>query len=364
MGNRHFSHLTWKNRLKIEQMVKEGFKATKIADALHVNNSTIYRELRRGKTRQITSDLEYVDVYCADTAQRKYEENLAAKGPDLKIGSDRELAKFLEDKMLGVQEDGTIDKKKAFSPAAALAAIKEEGKIFSVEISEWTLYSYISKGVFATLTNADLPMRGERKHGYRKVREARLPRGDSIEERPPEIDDRVEPGDWEMDSVVSARGSTKRLLVLTERVTRDELIFLTPDGTADSVVRVLDRLERKLGADTFSKVFRTITVDNGSEFADCQAMQKSCLRKGERTHFYYCHPYSSYERGTNENCNRMIRRWVPKGTSFKDLTHKAVKEMQDWINNYPREILGFRSAAKTFREYLEGTGLTRALSVF
>ncbi len=355
MGRRHYSNLTWKNRLKIEQMLREGHRVQEIADAIHVHNSTIYREIKRGTTRQITSDAEYVDVYCADTAERKYRENLAAKGPDLKIGNDHELAAFLEDKMLNEH----------YSPAAALGAIKEEGRIFSVEISEWTLYSYIAKGVFATLTNADLPMRGRScKTKYRKVREARLPRGESIEERPPEIEEREEPGHWEMDSVVGGRGSSKRLLVMTERATRNELIFLTPDGTAESVVRILNGLERKLGTDTFGKVFRSITVDNGSEFADCERMQKSCLRQGNRTHFYYCHPYSSYERGSNENCNRLIRRFLPKGASFRDLTRKTVQEIQDWINKYPREILDFKSAGGMFREFLETAGLQRALEVF
>lgn len=354
MGTRRFSHLTWKNRMKIELMLREGHTVKEISDALHVHNTTIYREIQRGMTRQITSELEYIDLYCAETAQRKYEENLAAKGPDLKIGNDHELAAFLEDKMLNEH----------YSPAAALGAIKTEGKIFSVEISEWTLYSYITKGVFATLTNADLPMRGERKTGYRKVHEARLPRGASIEERPEEIEGRDEPGHWEMDSVVSARGSNKRLLVMTERATRHELMFLVPNGTTDSVLRVMNGLERKLGAETFRSVFKTITVDNGVEFADCAGMEKSCLRSGERTRMYYCHPYSSYERGSNENANRLIRRWLPKGTSFKDLTRATVKEIQDWINGYPREILGFFSAGRLFHDWLNAAGLDRALAVF
>ena len=79
---------------------------------------------------------------------------------------------------------------------------------------------------------------------------------------------------------------------------------------------------------------------------------------------YYCHPYSSYERGSNENCNRLIRRWLPKGTSFKGLTRRAVKKIQDWINSYPREILGFYSAGQLFRDYLRAAGLNRALAVF
>lgn len=121
------------------------------------------------------------------------------------------------------------------------------------------------------------------------------------------------------------------------------------DQTARSVVRALDSLEREYGAN-FSKIFRTITVDNGSEFADCAGMEKSCRRKGNRTKIYYCHPYSSYERGSNENVNRMIRRWFPKGTDFRKVTAKAIQKVEDWINNYPREILGFRTAEAVFQE--------------
>ena len=91
MSERCFSHLTWKNRLKIERMLRDGHKPLEIAGALHVHNTTIYREIKRGMTKQLTSELEEVMVYCADTAQRKYEDNLAAKGPDLKIGNDHEL---------------------------------------------------------------------------------------------------------------------------------------------------------------------------------------------------------------------------------------------------------------------------------
>lgn len=66
----------------------------------------------------------------------------------------------------------------------------------------------------------------------------------------------------------------------------------------------------------------------------------------------YCHPYSSYERGSNENVNRMIRRWFPKGTDFRKVTAKAIQKVEDWINNYPREILGFRTAEAVFQEGL------------
>lgn len=340
---RRFSHLTWKNRLKIEKMLKEKRTVQEIADALHVHNSTIYREIKRGLTQQRTSELVDVEVYCPETAQRKYQENLQAKGPDLKIGNDRSLAEYIEDKIINDH----------YSPAAALAKIKEEGRIFSVEISEWTLYSYITKGVFRRLTNKDLPMRGRKKKVYRKVREARLPRGESIETRPEEINERGSAGHWEMDTVVSAKNSKKRLLVLTERKTNYEIIELMPDGTTGSVVAALNRLERRFGPRRFREIFQSVTVDNGSEFADCAGMEASCERARPRTRIYYCHPYSAYERGSNEVGNRMIRRHLPKGTDFSNLTRREVKEIEAWMNDYPRERLGWATAKRAFTTAME-----------
>ena len=346
MGERRFSHLRWKDRLKIEKMLKEKRSVREIADALHVHNSTIYREIRRGMTKQMTTELVDVEVYCPETAQRKYQENLQAKGPDLKIGNDHDLAEYIENKIINDH----------YSPAAALAKIKEEGRIFSVEISEWTLYSYITKGVFRRLTNKDLPMRGKKKNTYRRVREARLPSGDSIENREESVSRCEDVGHWEMDTVVSSKKSKKRLLVLTERMTRFELIELMKDGTTASVVAALDRLERRFGARRFQEMFKTITTDNGSEFADCAGMEASCERARARTHIYYCHPYSAYERGSNEVGNRMIRRRLPKGTDFSKLTRRTVKEIEAWMNDYPRERLGWTTARRAFMAAMENVG--------
>ena len=341
MGERRFSHLRWKDRLKIEKMLKEKRSVREIADALHVHNSTIYREIRRGMTKQMTTELVDVEVYCPETAQRKYQENLQAKGPDLKIGNDHDLAEYIENKIINDH----------YSPAAALAKIKEEGRIFSVEISEWTLYSYITKGVFRRLTNKDLPMRGKKKNTYRRVREARLPSGDSIENREESVSRREDVGHWEMDSIMGPVGSKAALLVLTERLTRWGLVIRVPDHTAESVVRALNRVERRMGK-RFREVFRTITVDNGSEFMDCAGLQRSYRLKGPRTKIYYCHPYSPQERGSNENMNRILRRWFPKGTNFDQVTEAEVAQAAEWMNNYPRRILGWRSAGAVFEEYV------------
>ena len=177
----------------------------------------------------------------------------------------------------------------------------------------------------------------------------------SIEERPREINAREEVGHWEMDTVESAKdGSLERVLALTGRVTRNQINIKIKTGEAKMVVAALDRLERKLGA-LFPVVFRSITVDNGSEFADVEGMERSCLRPGEkRTTVYYCHPYSSSERGSNEKQNGMTRRRHPKGTDFKKVSRKKLRETTEWINNYPRKMFGFHTAAELFAAAFPG----------
>ena len=198
---RRFSHLRWKDRLKIERMLKEGHKVKEIAAALHVDSTTIYREIKRGKTVQRTTELIDREIYCPDVAENKYRANLAAKGPALKLGNDYKLAAYIEQKIV----------EERYSPEAVLLKIKEERLTFSVTLSKWTLYSYITKGVFLGVTNKNLPRKGKKKNkGYRKVRAAHLPQGDSIEDRPEEIAERAMPGDWEMDTVVSCKRSSKK----------------------------------------------------------------------------------------------------------------------------------------------------------
>lgn len=347
-GRLPFKQLTWTDRLRIEKLLKEGYKPQEIANTLHVHNSTIYREIKRGQTKQLDTHLREIYVYTADMADRKYRENLKAKGPQLKIGKDHELANYLEEKM--------TDEK--YSPEAALAAAKKDGMMERTSISKPTLYSYIHKGIFLSLTMKDLPQGGKVKTKYKRVKRAkRAPKGDSIEQRPKVVDAREEFGHWEMDTVVSAKNTgAKRLLVLTERKTRQELIILMKNGEADSVVKAINRIERKLGRENFKKIFRTITVDNGTEFADCDGIQKG-RGKDERTHLYYCHPYSSYERGLNEGNNKLIRRFCPKGSSFKALTEKDVKRIEEWINRYPRKVIDYDSSDERFRAELEELGI-------
>lgn len=341
---RRFKHLSRTDRLTIETMLKDGKSKKEIAERIGVDGSTVYREIKRGQYEHRNSDWTTEMRYSPDIAHEKYKENLKAKGPDLKIGNDQELADYIEKR---IADDG-------YSPEAVLGEIKQKELPFQTSISKTTLYRYIDMGLFLTITNKDLPVKGRRKKKNKKVRrQARASAGDSIEKRPEEIDDREEFGHWEMDTVVGKKGESKHsLLVLTERKTREEIITLLYEHTMEQVVKALDSLEEKWGS-LFSQIFKTITVDNGSEFSNCAGMEKSALGDGSRTKVYYCHPYSSYERGTNENQNRLIRRRVPKGENFDDRTEEDIQDVEDWINNYPRKLFGYRTAQTMFNMELK-----------
>lgn len=343
---KYYYHLTWDDRIKIEALLKIKCSQSEIARILGVNRSTICRELKRGAYIRLDGQTyEEYQAYSPDIAERKYREHLEAKGPLLKIGKDHKLADRIEELIIAEK----------YSPEAALAQIEKEReeKQYTVTICKATLYSYIASGLFRELSEENLPMRKKKKKGTgnRKQR-SRAAAGDSIEKRPEEIAARETIGHWEMDTVKGKQGESKKsLLVLTERKTRYEIIILLPDQKAESVVKAMDGLEIEWG-DHFREVFQTITVDNGVEFSDCTGIENSKLVDGQRTKVYYCHPYSSYERGSNENQNRLIRRHIPKGTNFDDISEEEIARIEGWINNYPRRMFRHQSSAELFKEEL------------
>lgn len=340
-----FKHLSQNDRIKMETMLNSGHKVVEVAEYLHVHRSTIYREIKRGEYTHRNSDYTEETRYSSDLGQKNHDWNAQGKGRNIKIGNDRPLAEYIEGKII---ED-------KYSPEAALAAAAESGIEFTTSISVRTLYRYIDKGIFLKLTNKDLPVKGKRKKHNKRVKvQKRASAGESIENRPDEVKDREIFGHWEMDTVKGKQGVTKScMLVLTERKTRDEIIVKLPDQKAASVVEAIDRLERKWG-DMFTKVFRSITVDNGVEFSDYEGLERSVLHEGEkRTFAFYCHPYSSWERGTNENNNRLIRRHIPKGEDFDEKQDRDIEYIENWINNYPRGIFGFKTSAQLFEEEIK-----------
>ena len=179
--------------------------------------------------------------------------------------------------------------------------------------------------------------------------------GKTIHDRPKEIETREIIGHWEMDLVEGLKGQKEPyLLVLSERKTRKEIIELIPDKSAKSVGKALDRIERQLGVRKFRETFKTITTDNGAEFRNWETIERSYTgSKKKRTNQYFADAYSSWQRGTNENINKMIRRFLPKKTSFKGLKQEDIKRIEKWINNYPRKIFKFKTSEEYYQEEIK-----------
>jgi len=336
-------HLTYEERIKIEALYKLGLPPTCIGKQLHRNRRTIERELVKGMVTQITSELIYFETYSADAGQCEHDERATAKGPPLKIGNDHKLAEYIETSI-----------KEKNSPYATLQNIKNKNLKFKTTICIKTLYTYIDNDIFLGISNKDLLVKKNgKKREYNKTRQALTNvKGTSITERPEIIDKRDETGNWEMDTVVGKRGTKMVLLVLSERMLRKELIFKIKSKSQKEVVKTIDKLERKMGSKEFAKTFKTITCDNGGENLDFEGIEKSIKNGKMRTKVYYAHPYSAWERGTNENINKMIRRFIPKGCDIAAFGDKEIKRIEHWINNYPRKILGGLSANMAEQKYM------------
>ena len=341
---KYFKQMSHSDRIKMEALLNAGHSKAEIAEQLHFHRSTIYREYDKGKYIHRNTDYTEEERYSSDLGQKAHDYAQEGKGRSLKIGNDRELAKYIENKIVN-------DK---FSPEAALAEVSKSGIEFRTTISVRTLYRYIDNGIFLKLTNKNLPIKCKKKRHNKKVKvQKRASAGESIENRPEEVKNREIFGHWEMDTVKGKRGVTKScMLVLTERKTRAEIVIKMKDQGSSSVVEALDRLERKWG-DMFYKIFRSITIDNGVEFSDYIGLERSALKDGKRTFVFYCHPYSSWERGTNENNNRLIRRHIPKGVDFEDATDEEIAYIEKWINNYPRGIFDYKTSAELFEEEVQ-----------
>ncbi len=270
----HWSHLTPTKRIQLDAFIRAGMKPTDIAKELGVHHTTIYRELKRCTYEHLNSDYTTETRYNPEGAQARYEANLRAKGPELKIGNDYELADYLIAKI----------RDEKYSPEAAIGEAEVKGWPFKTHICASTAYNYIRGEIFGDeLTVSMLPQHGKRHQPERPAGSMpRKPAGRSIEDRPEHINDRSTFGHWEMDSVESCQGVSNTYIVMTERKTRWELIIPSPDKTAASVVAAIDGLEAKYG-DLFPKVFRSITCDNGCEFADAAGIERSASGKGTRT---------------------------------------------------------------------------------
>ena len=348
---RKWKVLQEKERYNIEMLLKEKYKVKEIALALNRDRRTIEREIKRGTvikkienpylSRNPPDQLEKT-FYSAKEGQKKADWMKTGKGRPLKIAKDKELFKHIESK---IADDN-------YAPDAVIGEIKEKKALsFSTMICTKTVYNMIDRGDFCRITNQNLPIKRNKKYRtYNKI--SRVAKnnitGRSIEEREEKINRREEVGHWEMDLVVGSGHSC--LQVLTERKTRKELIIKIASKKQDCIKQTIDTLEIQFGVN-FKNIFKSITMDNGVEFLDQRGIENSCLVEGEkRTKCYYAHPYSSWERGSNENANRLIRRFIAKGKNIDKYTDAEIKRIEDWINNYPRKIFNYKTANQVYNE--------------
>lgn len=227
-----------------------------------------------------------------------------------------------------------------WSPGAVIG-YAHRNNIFgdSLVPSTTTLYAWINEGKTKT-KNIDLLEKLRRKKksktSYHRANKRIL--GPSISTRPSEIDRRQSFGHWEIDTVIGTKDQTKPvILTLVERLTRFEKLILIESKSAEAVSQTLSHLMGQLGDMSFD-IFKSITSDNGSEFA--------LLHDNFKDPFdvFFTHPFASFERGTSENQHKMIRRFIPKGVAFSPSHAQLIPKIQQYMNDYPRDILGYQTA--------------------
>lgn len=329
-----FRHLDWSDRLCIEKCYNAGKSCFEIARLLGFAPSSIYREVKRGLYSHLGAETSRRPWhYSAQIAQDYTDHQATAKGPEIKLGNNYGFAADVAQQINhGISLDIIVSQKR---------------QAHEWTVSTATLYRYIDRGYIPGITNRHLPEKSRRKQRKPgQIRTTRAPKGLPIDRRPEEVTARLSFGHWEMDSVIGkAKGKRQSLLVLTERMTRFEIIVRAASKTSAATVSALERTLSKFPQGTF----KTITVDNGSEFQDCYGMEHD-KRGNKRLTVYYCHPFSSCERGSNERNNRIIRRYFPKGRSMSSVTQKDCDRAAAAINAMPRKILDYRTAAQLFEQ--------------
>lgn len=198
------------------------------------------------------------------------------------------------------------------------------------------------------ITPFNLPEALLRRHKKKLIRNNKRSYGTSITERPEEISAKIEEGHWEIDTVVGKRaGKESVVLTLVEKKTDYYIAIKIPGKDAASVMIAMEVLREEYGDKFFSKVFKSITADNGSEFSRLSELEAYGVS------IYFAHPYSSWERAQNECHNRILRRYIPKGVSIDLYSAEQILHFADEMNALPRKQLGYRTPEELFEKFLD-----------
>lgn len=330
-----YKHLNYVERMQIERWYNKDKKSKKeIANLLNKSERTIRREINRGLVNNLTYEWKEIFVYSADVAEEKYQYHLRGKGPELKIGNDYSIVEYIEK---GIKKDRK-------SPEILVAEIERKGLKFKAKVCAKTIRNTIKLGTVFNIKPKDMIYGKKEKEKNKEKRVcSKVPAEKSIEYRPKQANTREEYGHWEGDLVIGKAERGAVLFTLTERKTREEIIIKVPNKEGKNIAKALDKLERKYKKAFYEK-FKTITFDNGAEFRTYKELEKSCRRQNNRLTVYYAHPYCSGERGSNENNNRLIRRFIPKGTRINSLSEEFIQYIEEWINNLPRPMFKYKTS--------------------
>ena len=311
-----YSHITREQRYEIDVLKRQGYKNAEIARIIGKDKSTIGRELRRngrgGRYGAATADTR--------ATQRRSE----ASGRPYRLTPT--LIDLIDEKLRAEQ----------WSPEEISRRLTLEGH---PTVSHETIYLHVwrDKHSGGDLYKHLRQQKKRRKRYGSKDRRGIIPHRVGIEERPAVVEERSRIGDWEIDTVIGAKHQGA-LVTSVERKSR--YLVMAPVGStkAQEVGDALVAMMRPHRA-----LIETITADNGREFAQHEEIARKLSAS-----VYFARPYHSWERGTNENTNGLVRQYFPKSTNLLSVDAEDVREVAAKLNNRPRKVLGWRSPREVF----------------
>lgn len=342
----HYRHLTLDDRIEIERLLDLGMSRAEIARRLGVHRSTITRELRRGSWQpehdhanlrpylrnKLNTRGPHDRLYLAGQAQLRADDRVAHSHQPFRMAHDPLIDWAISQLRKGwtVEEiAGRLPVEFPDDPRMRVSTETLYAWIYAPEQQHRALWQYLPRG-----------QKKRRRRKGRNVHRERFRWRTSIHDRPVEIEDRQQFGHWESDSVIGAHGSGG-IHTTVERTSRYyqavKIDQITARATVDAQIGLFTGLP--------GHAVRSVTADNGSEFAFHYELADALA-----VPTYFADPYSAYQRGSNEHFNGRLRRYLPKGTSFADLTQDELDEFVHEINNRPRKILGWATPAEIFHE--------------
>ena len=331
-------HLKFEDRCSIKIFRKLGYSLRAIAEAIDCSPSTVMYELRRGTGSRNGSRGRFPE-YSAKRGQMTYQANRSHCHRIPRALDGNPFVDWVVRKVKCKNRHWSIDSCVGYARKHAL--FPED-----LMVSTKTLYNAVWTGNI-NLTGFDLPEALSRKHGKHHNRKNKKILGTSIEDRPAIACERSACGHWEIDTVVGHKaGRESVVLTIVEKKTDFYIAIKIPGKTSAAVMAAMETLREEY-SECFSEVFKSITADNGDEFAELSKLEKYGVK------IYFAHPYSSWERAQNERHNRILRRYIPKGVSIENYSAEQVLMFADEMNALPRKALGYNTPEELFEAFLD-----------